>query len=233
MICFTLGYPIACLQSTHVWMAQFAAAMRAPDDAGVLKTFPLLADLSRWRNGAVVMLLYLASQHARLQFHSDAKADADQAKDVRPYRALDRAHTNATRMLTRMLGAAVGCVKQGYGGTTLTAKTVRRFFHWVLGPGNPNFKVFGVLRWQAVADTAAGVTARRPDSLQKSHKNRKAGPLSAVVWGEAHAYIHNAFFPTPLRSVKSVALGIGYVLIVYYFFRLVIFAAQHIAHALG
>lgn len=233
LLCWTLGYPLAGLQSSSTWVTQFALGLSEPKNEGERKTFVRLADMSRRRNGVVVMVLFLGGQHARILYHRDATACPEKPKDVRPYRILDRAHCSATRLLTRMLGAAVGCVKQGYGGTTHIAKTVRRFVHWVLGPGDPEIRVHGVLRWQAVADTAAGVTARRPDTLQKSHKNRKAGPLSAVVWAETCRYVRDAYFRMPLRTAQCILLLVGNMLAVYYLVRLTLLAAQHIAHALA
>ena len=233
LLCFALGYPLAALQFPSIWIVQYEAAIRVTSEKGVRRKCASIGLLSRRRNGVVVMLLYLGAQHARVQFHFDACASKAKPKDVRPYRILDCAHHRTTRLLARLLGAAVGCKNQGYGRTGLAKRAVRRILRWLMGPGDPDISVYAAMRWLAVADIAAGVAPRRPDSLQKAHNNVKAGPLSALMWSATRAYIRDTYFPGPLRSARFFLLGVGNLLALYYLVRLAVLAVQHIAHALA
>ena len=229
-LCLILRYRYDQLQTPRVWTHLYVEALAGTEEPKIREAFLQMKKLSRARTGIVLMLLYFTAQHARLQFHSEASADILPAKDGIPSRALDRHHRSVTRMLTRLLCAAVGCLNPSNYGKGWHVRVVRNALYSVLRSGNDKISTHAVMRWVSIGDKAAEVTGRRPDTLQKSHKSHGKIPLSSALFDRAKQTCQSAFFASPMQMAKSALLGIGYICIVYYIIHWLMMGIHFIRH---
>lgn len=229
-MCIVLRYPYDHLQPPHIWAGKYLAALAQPEKKHARETLLRLAEVSRTRSGIVMLLIYLAAQHARLQFDPRAAAEIPPQQDGVPWRLLDRHHRSVTRMLTRMLCAAVGCLDERYYARGWYVRAVRRIVHIVLGSGDRKISTHAVLCWISIGDQAAGVVSRRPDTLQKTVYSTAKVPLSFVLRREATALLCRAYFASFWRATKSALLAAGYVCLLGYLIRGLAMGAHIVSH---
>ena len=229
-LCQVLGYPWALLQPPHVWARSYSAALISAHEKKLRADFVLLKNLSRCRSGIIMLLIYLAAQHARLQFHAAASAAMPTAKNGIPCRVLDRHHRSVTRMLTRLLSAAVGCLDDRYYGRGWHVRVVRRALRICLGCGQREISTHAVLRWVSVADRAAGVVSRLPDTLQHTHTSAEKVRLSLVMLRYTIKLLREAYWASPWIAAKSALLALGYVCLLGYLVRGIAMGVHTISH---
>ncbi len=229
-ICMVLRYSYVHLQPPHIWAQKYVTALVLAEKKHAREMLLRLAEVSRTRSGIVMLLIYLAAQHARLQFDPRAAAEIPPQQDGVPWRLLDRHHRSVTRMLTRMLCAAVGCLHENYYGRGWHVRAVRRIAHIALGSGAHKISTHAVLCWISIGDQAAGVVSRRPDTLQKTVYSTAKVPLFRALRREVTAILHKVYFASPWQTTKSVLLAACYVYLVGFLVVALAMGVQIVSH---